>query len=126
MSFTQEVTSPERYWPFHFYAGAGILVNSTLVETFTFAKKFRVADIRTHFSVAIVSAIDYMINVSSINGSAYNTKILSQAINGVQDIFLHYSSYLQLNSGDYLNFETSLISTANWFGIDVYGWAVVG
>lgn len=128
MSFTEEILEIERYWPLHFYMGADIIPNSGIDDSLNLStgKKWRLGDIRVHFSTAVVSATDLMIDVSSILGANYNTKILSQAIVGVQDIFLHFSSYLQFNSGDTLNITTSTFSVAQTFGIEAFGWAVVG
>ena len=128
MAFSEELLKIERYWPLHFYLDADIIPNSGIDDSLNLStgKKWRLGDIRVHFSQAVVSATDLMINISSILGADYNTKLLSQAIVGIQDIFIHYSSYLQFNSGDTLNITTSTFSVAQTFGIEAFGWAVVG
>jgi len=126
MAFTEDTIDVERYWPMHFYMDADVIANSSINETITKAKKFRIGDIRLHFSGGVTSAADFMINVSSILGSRFNVQLLSQDIQGSTDVFLHYSSYLQFNSGDHVVFTTSTFSVVNSYGIEVFGWAVVG
>jgi hypothetical protein len=126
MSFFEEIMSPERYWPMHQYKSHNLSGNSGIVDNFAIAKKFQIADIRAHFSAAIASVLDLQIYISSILGSQYNTKLISQALNGVQDIFIHFSSPLQFNSGDTVKFSSPTVSVANKCGIEVFGWAVVG
>ncbi len=125
MAFTKDQPYNERYWPLHFYTAAGVLANSSISDSLTLAKRFQINEIRIHFSVAVVSVIDFMINVSSVLGSAYNTKLISQALLNLQDVFIYYSQPLQFNSDDHINFATSTISIANWYGIEVWGWGVV-
>jgi len=126
MSFFEEVMTPERYWPMHQYKSHALSANSGITDNFAMAKKFQIVDIRAHFSTAITSVLDLQIYISSILGSEYNIKLLSQALNGVQDIFIHFSSPLQFNSGDTIKFSSPTISVANRCGIELFGWSVVG
>ena len=125
MALTKEEFQPQRWWPVHFYGTNALAGNSALIEEVSVAKRFKVQDIRVHFSTAVASAIDLMIYISSILGSEYNTKLLSQAILGVQNVFIHFSEPLALNSADVLTFSTASFIVANVAGLEVYAWAVV-
>jgi hypothetical protein len=87
-------------------------------------KVWKLKEVRVHFSVAFVSVQDFTLNISAAKGSAYNTKLLSQAMNTVQDLIVYYSTPLLFLSDDLLHLSmNAVISTVR--GIEVLGqWAV--
>ena len=130
MSFTQVYTMPQRWKNFDFYdsfANVAVSTASGLSVTLNHSVQWKLAEIRMHCSVAIASAADLIIWVSSAKGSAYNTKLVSQALLGVQDMFIHYSEPLVFESGDHLRFAgNASASTSNVIGLQCIGWAVTG
>jgi len=130
MAFAQVYTMPQRWKHFDFYdsfANVAVSTASGLSVTLNHSVQWKLAEIRMHCSVAIASIADLIIWVSSAKGSAYNTKLVSQALLGVQDMFVHYSEPLIFESGDHLRFAgNASASTSNVIGIQCIGWAVTG
>jgi hypothetical protein len=63
--------------------------------------------------------------LSAAEGSAYNIILYSLNYNGSTDIFLHYSDPLMFVSDDSLKIVTSVLSVANYHGLEVIGWAII-
>ena len=114
---------PHRWQYFSFFKT--FTLNQTLSESIDIEGPWLLEEIRVHCSVAIASVKYLQAVVSAANGSAYNTILISQDMNTVQDIFLHYSNPVLFMSGDQLNVRCSMISTANYVGVQVTGWAVI-
>lgn len=130
MAFAQVYTMPQRWKQFDFYDSFAAVATSTasgLSVTLNHSIIWKLAEIRLHASVAILSVADLVVWISSAKGSAYNTKLLSQALLSVQDMFVHYSEPLVFESGDHLRFAgTASASTSNVIGLQCIGWAVTG
>lgn len=118
---TEEEILPKQWVDFAFFAtvGAGAL-NLSLYP----GKVWKLKEIRVHTSIAFMSVRDLTIQLSAAKGSAYNTLLLSQAMNTVQDLFVYYSTPLLFLSNDHLNMSM-YASTPIPKGIEVIGsWAV--
>ena len=126
MAFTKYEFGPHRWQHFNYFA-TGSAVGSYVSEAVavTNGGPWKLAEIRLHYSTAVGSVKYINIQVSSILGSAYNALLLSQDLNGVQDIFIQYFEPLLMMSGDTLNIYTSQISVANQYGLQAIGWAVI-
>lgn len=127
MAFTENYIAPQRWWDFDFYASADPATIGTdlFQETLDSGKLMKLREIRVHCSVAFASAQDLVVRLSEAqHGSAHNVKLLSFAMNGVQDLFIHYSDPIFLRSDDNLVVELST-SAANVIGLQLIGWAVL-
>ena len=89
-------------------------------------KPWRLGQIKIHLSSKFLSAEYLKVYVSSVNGSYFNYVILSQLMSDVYDLLIQFSQGFLLHSGDQLIFDWSMNSGVNLFGLDVYGWAVIG
>jgi len=124
MAFDEVYIQPQLWDHFSFFKTTGL--DGTLSETVAPEKKFKLAEIRAHFSVAFVSVEYLKAYISAAKGSEYNTVLLSYLVSGSTDIFIHYSDPLLFLSDDHLVFELSLVSGTNVIGLNVVGWAVQG
>jgi hypothetical protein len=127
MAFTGDEIQYKRWDMFHFY-DASIAVNSLvgLSTSLVFSVLWKLAEVRMHFSTALISDMTLRVRLSSIKNSSLNTILVSQAMVGVQDLAIHYSDPLLFFSEDCLIATTSTISVANLIGIEAIGWAVRG
>lgn len=124
MAFTESFLENQRWYQFSFYE-TGHTADG-MDESIAFAtREWKLAEIRMHFSIAMISIFDLVIYLSSARGSAYNTKLLSQALLTVQDLWVHYSDALLFQSGDQLVFAHGSTVTVNHRGTEVIGWAVI-
>jgi len=127
MAFDGDYIQYQRWDQFHFYDTFSIalpFVGET--KSLAPADLWKLEEIRLHFSTAFASAEYLKIRISSIKGSAFNIVILSQSLNGVEDLRVHFSQPLLLFSDDQLIFYISNVSHANVGGLEVIGWAVRG
>ena len=125
MAFTvQDFFGPHRWQHFSFFA-KGSAVASFINETVEHNGAWKLAEVRLHFSTAFGSVNYLRLNVSAINGSSYDTILLSQSLNGVQDLFVQYFEPVLMVSGDKLRIISSQISVANEYGLQVSGWAII-
>ena len=118
----------KRWDEFHFYE-ASIPFNSTtgINTTLTQSMLWKLAELRFHFSTAIISDTTLIIRISSITNSSLNQRLVSQALLGVQDLIIQYDTLpLLLHSDDQLIITASTVSTTNLVGIESTGWAVRG
>lgn len=122
MAFTEEFFGPHRWREFTFGA-KGSAVTSFINETVSIAHKWKLAEVRLHFSTAMGSVKYMTMNISG-SDTSYNTKLYSASLNGVQDLIIHYSAPLTFNSDQRLLIATSVLSVANQYGLQVIGWAV--
>jgi len=125
MAFTESFFGPHNWQHFNFYKTAPGSVLSFITESINISAPWKLQELRLHFSTAMGSVKYLNIRVSSVGGSALNTILLSQDLNGVQDLYLHYSDPMLFFSDDQLVITTSVISVANWYGLQVIGWAVI-
>jgi hypothetical protein len=121
-NFTVEEEIPAKQWiDFAFFATK---TSGALNLSIYPGKVWKLREIRVHNSVAFGSVRDLTIQISAVKGSAYNTLLLSQAMNTVQDLFVYYSTPLLFLSDDHLNLSM-YASIATVRGISVLGsWAV--
>ena len=127
MAFTGGYIAPQRWWEFDFYYSEDPATVGTdlLQQTLAIGKLAKLREIRLHCSVAFASAQYLVVRLSEAqHGSAHNVTLLSYAMNGVQDLFIHYSDPIFLRSDDNLVVELST-SAANVIGIQLIGWAVI-
>lgn len=122
MAFTEEFFGPHRWKEFTFSA-KGSAIASFINETVAMDRKWKLAEVRLHFSTAMGS-VKYMTMQISGSDASYNTKLYSESLNGVQDLIIHYSAPLTFNSDQQLVIGTSVLSVANQYGLQVIGWAV--
>jgi hypothetical protein len=128
MSFSEKYMDSQRWWDFDFYKAADPATAGTDLwqDTIAAGTPIKLRELRVHCSVAFASAQYLVIRLSDAQlGSAYNVTLLSYAMNGVQDLFVHYSDPIFFHSTDNLVIELST-SAANMIGIQAIGWAVVG
>lgn len=120
--FTLEELSQNRLWNENsfFYSS-----NLSFQKSIFPGKRFKLVDVKMHFSVAVGSIVDLTVRVSSIKGSAYNVIIISQAMATVQDLFMHFSTPIPFLSDDHLVFSM-ILSAANVFGLQADVWSVEG
>lgn len=124
MSFTKAYIMPQRWKQFDFYTTDASLGN--ISESVQQSTTWMLGEIRMHMSIANISANDLVVRLSSVKGSAYNIKLLSDPILNSEDVFKHYSNPLLFGSDDQLVITTSTASSANVYGLQVIGWAVTG
>lgn len=120
MAFTEKYLPYSRTKYFSFFADG---LNVSMEENFTPDFDYEVKSITLHLSVVHVSVVDFIVRLSSIQGSAYNLKLISQAMNGVQDFIWTPDSTQIYYIGDHLNFSMTM-SGANRYGLLIEGWAV--
>lgn len=124
MAFTEEFHLPQRWSHFHFYTSGK--ANGAGTESISIGRLWKLQEIRLHFSTAFASVEDLVVRLSAVNGSYFNTLFLSQALNAVQDLWVHYSDPLLFFSDDQLKLTFSMKSNINGWGLEVIGWAVQG
>lgn len=127
MAFTvQEFQQPGRWTHFSFFVSGG--TNGAVTESLENPgqQKFKLGELRLHFSTAVASATDLVVRVSSINGSYHNAVLLSLALLGLRDVLLQFSNPYQLLSDDQVVIGWSQKSGVNIGGLNVQGWAVLG
>lgn len=124
MAFTANEIQNQQWVHFSYFASGG--ANGVISESLAIGEVIQLAEIRVHGSAVFVSVEDFTVYISSVNGSAYNLKLVSQAMNTVQDYLFQPESAMLLLSDDQLVFGLSLASAVNTIGINVIGWAVRG
>jgi hypothetical protein len=121
---SQEQMLPERFWQLAFYKkddGDG-----AIGENFNPGTRWKLAEIRVHFSSAFASVEYLTAYLSATKGSEHNVVLLSHNCSGSTDIILYYSEPRMFLSDDVLRVELSNTSGVNAIGISVFGWAVIG
>ncbi len=117
-NFTVEEEILSRQWvDFAFFSQA---TNGALNLSISPGKVWKLREVRIHISVAFASVQDFTLKVSAVKGSAYNTTLISQAMNTVQDLFILYSTPIVFLSNDCLNVSMFASMTA------VRGFTVLG
>jgi hypothetical protein len=120
----KEEMPPERFWTLAFYKIDN--GNGTISEEINPGKRWKLAEIRIHFSTAFASAEYLKAFLSAIKGSEHNVVLLSHNCSGSTDYILYYSEPRLFLSDDVLCIELSNASGVNAIGISVFGWAVLG
>jgi hypothetical protein len=120
MSFTEKFLPVQRYQYFTFFATGSASIN---VEQFIPSFDFELEKIRLRFSTAFASVQDFMVTVSHHLGSQYNHNLVSQALNGVQDVLFHPDRTIKYHVGDTI--QVSILNSAeNAYGLEIAGWAI--
>lgn len=124
MAFSKDYKAYDRKTDFHFYfSGQADGWESQSLEE---GKRIGLKEVRLHFDSTFNSVEDFIVYVSSINGSAYNLKLISEALNGVDDIIVQFSNEIILFSDDQLVFNGSMVSNTHLYGLEALGWSVRG
>lgn len=118
MTIPQDEYQPSRWHEFRFYASGK--VDGWEQQSITNTSPYRLREIRLHFSSVFVSTEDLVVYISNVNGSSYNTKVLSQALLNVQDYRITFTS-MTLQSDDHIVFNGSMVSNVNGWGLEVLG-----
>jgi hypothetical protein len=121
MAFTESFLPYSRSKYFRFFVDG---LNASMEENFIPSFGSELKAVSLHLSIAHVSIVDFIIRLSSTRGSAYNLKLISQAMLGVQDFIWTPGSTQLFEMGDTLNFSMTM-SGANRYGLLVEGWAVI-
>lgn len=124
MAFTETNLPYTRGEYFSYYATDGGAGNVTMDEYLAYDKAIELKEIRVHFSVACALAKDFTVFLSSGQGSAYNLMLLSQAMNGIQDLIWILDQPMLFFQDDTIEFSLSLAAAGNYFGLNVIGWSV--
>ncbi len=122
--FEENYFGPHRWQQFSFFA-TGSAIASSINESISMSKRWRLEEIRLHFSTAMGSVKYITAQISAGNGSMFNTLIFSEDLNGVIDYRMHYSNPLGFESDDQLVIKSSVLSVANGYGLNVIGWAII-
>jgi hypothetical protein len=127
MAFTKEFLQPQRWDEFHYYfSGKANGWEDQSLDFISEGYRFKVGEVRVHFSSAFASVEDFVMYRSAINGSMYNNIWISEALNGVRDLVLFFSDPLNFFSDDQLVFTGSMVSNTNGYSLEVFGWAARG
>ena len=124
MAFTEKYLQPQRWSDFSFFYNGGALTE-TISESLAPGVPFKLHEVRVHMSTAFISACDFIVRLSSIQGSAHNMTFLSYRITGSTDVWWLFSNPLLFQSDDEVVF-TLVNSGANMVGINVTGWGAIG
>jgi hypothetical protein len=126
MAFTEKMLPYSRLKHFQFFATDGdeaVAPDVEFVESMSPSYAYELGEIRLHLSTAHASVVDFMVTISNHMGSMYNQNILSQAMVGVQDVFLQLDPPIILHSADTIDFSL-VMSAVNTYGLKVSGWAI--
>ena len=127
MAFTKDYRQYKRWDDFHFYfSGKADGWKEQSLNFVTEGYPYKINEMRLHFSTAFASVEDFIMRVSSIHGSMYNTIWISEPLNGVRDLVVFFSQALNFFSDDQIIFAASMKSNINGYGLEVLGWAAIG
>ena len=124
IALTKVENPPDRWWPFTYFEQAG--EDGAYTQAISPGRRFRLKEIRLHFSTAFASVEDFTLAMSSINGSYFNFMLLSQELSGVRDLIYTPDFPLEFFSDDQIILGLSQVSAVNLFGIEIHGWSIVG
>ena len=123
MAFTLSTMPYARQNYFQYFATGDEATNSIMAESLAPGYEFEIGKIRIHLSTAHASVVDFIVTTSHHLGSQYNETLVSQAMNGVQDVLFPPDRTLKYKYDDTLLFSM-VMSAANTYGIEVSGWAI--
>jgi len=115
--------SRQKYFDFFYSTGSTAATASTLLMTFDPGFDFELEKIRVHLTAAFPSTRDFMVQLAHRLSTAFNQNILSQAMNGVQDVVYEPTNTLKLAYGDVMS-VSFMHSAAGFIGIEFSGWAI--
>ena len=114
--------SRQRYFTYYATGGSAAATNSTMIETFAPSFAFEIDKIHLHLSAVHASVEDFTVHVRHRSNSYYDHDLLSQAMNGIKDVF-YQPSRLLFHSGDTVHFSM-VYSAANHYGLEISVWAI--
>jgi len=128
MAFAGTLYNYERWQEFDYFVTVGDADTGAVSESLPKKKKKRwlLKEARIKFSSAYASVEDFVITISSILGSYYDQKVVSQALNGIENYLIQFDSVINMSASDTINVTMSMKSGTNIAGIQLIGWAVSG
>lgn len=126
MAFTRKYLPHARLKYFTFFASNGhptVDPDTSYEENFVPSMAYEVEKIRIHLSAEHVSIVDFMATLSHHIDSAYNQRIISKAMLGVDDYEYRFDPTLRLHPNDEIYFSL-IISAVNTYGLEISGWAI--
>ena len=122
MSFDSE-KMPYARLDYRLFFASQAAAGGSMFEDINLSYAFELDRIRLHMSGAHGSVEDFTVVLSHHRGSYFNQNILSQAMNGVQDVLYQADPPARINRGDTIHFSM-VASAANPWGLEVSGWAI--
>ncbi len=119
MSFSEEKVDVARLKYFRFFA-EGIF---SLDEEFNPSRDWELDKIRLRLSTPYVGTFDFVVMLSHHLGSNYNELLLSECVNGLQDILFQPRPTLKYSYNDTLNITLPYYAP-NVFGLEVAIWSI--
>lgn len=120
MALTLATQPVSRMQYFIYYADG----NSDMDEDLAPGKAFELDSVKLHLSVAEVSVVDFIMHLSSILGSYHDCTYLSQAMEGLTNVFWLVERPMIFLYGDTINFSLSMVTGTNYWGLQIQGWAI--
>lgn len=120
MAFS-ELTQPVSRMQYFIYYTDG---NSDMDEDLAPEKAFELDSVKLHLSVANASVVDFIMTLSSILGSAHDCTYLSQAMEGLTNVFWLVERPMIFLYGDTINFGLSMVTGTNHWGLQIQGWYI--
>lgn len=115
--------SRQKHFAFFYSTGSTVATASTLLMTFDPKFDFELEKIRLHLTVAFPSVRDFMVQLAHRLSTAFNQNLVSQAMNGVQDVMYQLDPTLKMRYGDVMS-VSFMHSAAGFIGIEFSGWAI--
>lgn len=125
MAFSEVVEPYARrnYCTYYHSQGSAAATASTIIVSLAMSHILELRKIRLHLTVAFPSVRDYMVYLDHHLSTGFDQNLISQAMNGIQDVMYQVDPTIILHSGDALHFSL-MHSAAGFIGIEVAGWAV--
>ena len=120
---TYTTYSRQKHFAFFYSTGSTATTASTLLMTFDPKFDFELEKIRLHLTVAFPSVRDFMVRLAHHLSTAFNQNLMSQAMNGIQDVMWHPSATLKMCYGDVMS-VSFMHSAPGFIGIEFSGWAI--
>lgn len=115
------VTQPVSRMNYFIYYGTG---NSDMSESLAPGKAFELDSVKLHLSVAEASVVDFIMQLSAALGSEHNTTYLSQAMEGLTNVYWLVERPIIFLYGDTIDFTLSMVTGTNLWGLQIQGWAI--
>lgn len=115
------VTQPVSRFKYFTYYGSD---NSDMAESLAPGKAFELDTVELHLSVANVSVVDFIMQLSSALGSEYNITYLSQAMYGYTNVVWHIARPFIFMNDDTIDFTLSMVTATNVWGLQIQGWYI--
>jgi len=119
MPFTEQKIDVARLKYFKFFAD-GIF---SLAESFNPRRDWELDKVRLRLSTPYIGSFDFVVLLSHHLGSEYNELLLSQTMEGVQDILFQPRPTLKYHFNDTIELSLQYYSP-NVFGLEIAGWSI--